>query len=168
MAAQETNVTVDFTNQALIQDEILLAICLVLEHGWPAGPIFLHALNTLIETVVVHDVVYFDPLYQFRREQTYANSIPAILRHSNFVNLLVGSKPFVSFPQRPLLMTTVLGSNGITHLPISWRKLLGYLIDLIVLHTEVPKRRLLGLSSTLIWFPRLRNFCSHEGCCLTL
>jgi len=58
--ADQVNLTVDFTNQALIQDETLLGHFLVLEQG-PAGPTFLNTVNTLIEAVVIHDTVYFDP-----------------------------------------------------------------------------------------------------------
>jgi len=99
----------NFTNQALIQDETLFAICLVLEHGWPAGPTFLHALNTLIETVVIHDAVYFDPLHQFRRGNLSPNSIPGILRNSDFVNLLVQEEAIREFP-----METVVDTHFVT------------------------------------------------------
>jgi hypothetical protein len=48
-----------FVNSALLQDESLLNISLVLGQGWPAGPSFLHAVNTLVETIVLHEHVYF-------------------------------------------------------------------------------------------------------------
>jgi hypothetical protein len=83
----------------LIQDEALFTICLVLEHGWPAGPTFLQALNTLIEAVVLHDAVYFDPHHQFRQKNVNPQSIPGILKQSDFVKLLVQEKAIHLFPE---------------------------------------------------------------------
>jgi hypothetical protein len=97
--AQQEELTLDFTNQALIQDEILLAICLVLEQGWPAGPTFLHALNTLIEAVVIHDAVYFDVHRQFRGNGTTPSSVHGVLRNSQLVNLLVQENALRVFPE---------------------------------------------------------------------
>jgi hypothetical protein len=89
---------IEFSNCALIQDETLLTICLVLEGGWPAGPTFLHALNTLIEAVVVHEKVYFDPLHQLERANDSPNSVPSILRKSGFVGLLMQEGALRKFP----------------------------------------------------------------------
>lgn len=101
--ADQINPTADFSNQALIQDETLLAVILVLEQGWPAGPTFLNALNTLIEAVVIHDVVYFDPHHQFRREHTSNASVPGVLKNSDFVKLLVQESAIRLFPETPVI-----------------------------------------------------------------
>lgn len=101
MSKETINVELDFPNQAVIQDETLLSICLVLEHGWPAGPTFLHALNTLIEASVIHDAVYFDTLHQFHRASQ--NSILGVLRNSDFVNLLVNEVAIRQFPNEEAL-----------------------------------------------------------------
>src|SRR5579859_3114985 len=103
--ADQTNLTVDFTNQALIQDETLLAIILVLEQGWPAGPTFINALSTLIEAVVIHDAVYFDPAHQFRRADTSDASLPGLLKNSDFVKLLVQEDAIRLFPDKAVMDT---------------------------------------------------------------
>jgi len=100
---ERKHVSVDFTNQALIQDELLVSICLVLEHGWPAGPTFLHALSTLIESVVVHDAVYFDVLHDFQRGDEAPASLPGRLRNSDFVRALIRGEAIRPFPQESLV-----------------------------------------------------------------
>ena len=42
---RESEKAIDFTNCALLQDEALTDIVLVLEHGWPVGPDFLYSLE---------------------------------------------------------------------------------------------------------------------------
>jgi len=94
---------IDFSNHAVIQDEILLTICLVLEDGWPAGPTFLHALNTIIETVVVHEEVYFDPLHQLGRDDISEHTVPGILRNSTFVRSLIREGVIRKFPNESII-----------------------------------------------------------------
>jgi len=98
----QANGALDFTNQALIHDEHLVTICLVLDHGWPAGPTFLHALNTVIETAVIHDAVYFDPLHQFRRDAPPI-SVPGVLQSSGFIKLLVREGAIREFPEQSVI-----------------------------------------------------------------
>src|ERR1700680_4429681 len=96
--AEGKHISVDFTNQALIQDELLVSVCLVLEHGWPAGPTFMHALSTLIESVVVHAAVYFDVLHDFQRGDEAPVSLPGRLRNSDFVGALIRGEAIRPFP----------------------------------------------------------------------
>jgi hypothetical protein len=93
----------EFSNCALIQDETLLTICQVLEDGWPAGPTFLHALNTLIEAVVVHEKVYFDPLHQLGRTDESPYTVPGILRNSDFVGFLIREGAICEFPDESVV-----------------------------------------------------------------
>ncbi|MFL6352363.1 MAG: hypothetical protein ACJ74Z_11015 [Bryobacteraceae bacterium] len=88
----------NLANQALIQDETLLAICMVLENGWPAGPCFQHALNTLIETVVLHEKVYFDVRREYGRSDLRKATVGALLKESSFVRLLVDEKVVCELP----------------------------------------------------------------------
>ena len=99
----ETETHIDFSNQALLQDEILLTISLVLEHNWPIGPSFIHAMNTLIEAVVIHDKVYFDPLQELRRAELPSNTVPGILKHSDFVQLLIHEAAIEPLPDHSVL-----------------------------------------------------------------
>ena len=64
-----------------------------------AGPAFLHALNTLIEAVVIHDAVYFDVHQQFRAKDTTPSSVHGILKTSQLVNLLVQENAIRVFPE---------------------------------------------------------------------
>lgn len=98
MMASSSRKPPEFANRALIQDETLLSICLVLENGWPAGPCFLHALNTLVEAIVLHDKVYFDALHQFRREDVGRGNLPALLQQSSFVRLLLDENVICELP----------------------------------------------------------------------
>jgi hypothetical protein len=88
-----------FVNQALIQEETILVISLVLEHGWPAGPSFIHALNTLIEAVVLHDVVYVDPVRDLNRTDLRRDGVTAALLGSTLVRLLLREGALQVFPE---------------------------------------------------------------------
>jgi hypothetical protein len=87
-----------FLNSALIQDESLLNLVLVLEQGWPAGPCFLHALNTLVETIVLYEHVYFDPLHYLDRVDLNPMSITSQIRSSSMVQLLLGEGAIEQLP----------------------------------------------------------------------
>jgi len=88
-----------FVNSALLQDESLLNVFLVLEQGWPAGPSFLHALNTLVETTVLHEHVYFDPLHNFDRVDLNPEGITSQIRGSSMVQLLLGEGAIEQLPK---------------------------------------------------------------------
>src|SRR5262249_7571109 len=45
-------------NSALVHEELLLDISMVLEHGKSVGPSFLHSFGTVAEAVVLHDRVF--------------------------------------------------------------------------------------------------------------
>ena len=79
----------EFTNTALVHEEVLLDVLLVLEHGWPAGPSFLHSLRTLTEAVVIHAEVYYDPLHYTRRGDLNGSDVHSLIRDSQFVQQLV-------------------------------------------------------------------------------
>jgi Putative DNA-binding domain/Domain of unknown function (DUF1998)/Helicase conserved C-terminal domain len=53
----------------------LAIIALAVDGDWPVGPLFMHALGTLVEAVVVHDKVYFDPFHLTAREEVDPRSL---------------------------------------------------------------------------------------------
>lgn len=85
----------EFYNSAILHDELLLNIILVLERGQTPGPAFLHSLGSLIEAVTIHDRVYYDPLHRSLDESDDGEktddgeSVDAIIRESAFVRELV-------------------------------------------------------------------------------
>jgi hypothetical protein len=92
-----------FVNSALIQEETLLNVFLVLEQGWPAGPLFLHALNSLIEATVLHEHVYFDPQETFDRTNLAPGSVTSLIRGSSIVQLLLRESAIELLPKSTAL-----------------------------------------------------------------
>ncbi len=74
---------VDAPNSALFQDDLLMQVVQPLDMGYPMGPSFVHALGTLIEAVVLHDINYFDPLATFTTE---GSGLQAYVRQSSLIN----------------------------------------------------------------------------------
>jgi len=87
----------EFVNQALVHDEVLLSVSQVLDLGWPAGPVFLHSLSTLIEAVVLYDTVYFDPANQLYQAGE-PDSLPTLLANSEFVGTLMREGAIAPMP----------------------------------------------------------------------
>jgi hypothetical protein len=87
-----------FTNTAIVYDELLMDIVSVLEYGWPAGPMFFHSLGSLIEAVVIHETVYFDPINYFGRRDLRGDDITSKLLASEFIQELLKAKALVPFP----------------------------------------------------------------------
>ena len=101
--AKKSTLPLDFSNCALIQDETLFTICQVIEHGWPAGPIFLNALSTLTEAIVIHDRVYFDPMHTWGRSDDGLTSINNAIGNSEFVQMLADDNAIRPLPEYALL-----------------------------------------------------------------
>ena len=85
-------------NSALIQDDILASLSLVIDHDYPVIPSFIHSLGTLIEAVVLHDKVYFDPLRKYGRIENTAGSIYEVIRASSFIKSLIDGGALAHFP----------------------------------------------------------------------
>lgn len=90
----------DFVNSALLHDEILLEIVLVLEHGWPVGPKFAHSLGSLIEATVIHDKVYYDPLNYTNRTDLSGRDSTSLIIQSHFTKQLTQEGVLNLFPLR--------------------------------------------------------------------
>ncbi|MEO1236598.1 MAG: hypothetical protein AAFX76_07400 [Planctomycetota bacterium] len=63
-----------------MSDEVLFNLVQVLEDDWPAGPSFLHALTALIESAVIHERIYRDPIYAFTDNQIVPGRVSAASR----------------------------------------------------------------------------------------
>lgn len=96
----------EFYNSALIQDEILLNLSLVIDRDHPAGPSFLHSLGTLVEAVILHEQVYFDPARQAQdrgnsnRRADGTETVGSIIYESPFVQELMTGGGLTQFPDR--------------------------------------------------------------------
>jgi hypothetical protein len=88
----------EFTNSAIIYDDTLLEIVVVLEHKKPAGPSFLHALNILIEAVTIHDQVFYDPRHTCIKSDNPRNTVEGIIADSPFIDELVRAECLKPFP----------------------------------------------------------------------
>ena len=88
----------DFSNTALIHDEILLNISNVVEKGWIAGPAFLYSLGSLIEASIIHDKVYFDPFGHTEEANGHNNTLHSQLLESDFVQQLIYEGVLHVFP----------------------------------------------------------------------
>ena len=71
--------SLEFINQSLLHDEVLVSVAQVIDGQSPAGPVFLHSLGTLIEAAVLYDKVYFDAANQFGDERGNPKSVPSLL-----------------------------------------------------------------------------------------
>jgi hypothetical protein len=91
-----------FANSSAVQEEALVTIALVLDHGWPAGPVFLHALNTVIEAVVLNEHIYFDPRRR-TGQSGHTGTIEEILESSDFLQLLMRDKALELFPEEHVI-----------------------------------------------------------------
>jgi hypothetical protein len=87
-----------FANSALLDDELLLDLCAVLEHDLPAGPSFVHSLGALAEAIVIHDNVYFDPLGGMRSRDRAGDSIREHLGQFHVVQELIRCEALKMFP----------------------------------------------------------------------
>jgi len=76
-------------NSALVHEEVLLDISMVLEHGKSVGPSFLHSFGTVAEAVVLHDRVFFDPYRRTQERLQQSNTIEALVWQSGFVQELL-------------------------------------------------------------------------------
>jgi hypothetical protein len=101
--AKKSKLPLDFSNGALIQDETLFSLCQVIEHGWPAGPIFLNALSTLTEAIVLNDGVYFDPMHTWGRSDDRSTSISNAIGNSEFVQVFADENAIRPLPEDALL-----------------------------------------------------------------
>jgi hypothetical protein len=102
----------DFFNSALIQDDVLAIIALAVDGDWPVGPLFMHALGTLVEAVVVHDKVYYDPLRQTAKDHVSPGSLQAVIKESSFIQQLVRAGVLEYFPSRDEIEATLLAKGG--------------------------------------------------------
>lgn len=69
-----------------------------LDMGYPMGPSFVHALSTLIESLVLHDINYFDPLAAFDSDGT---GLQGYIRQSTLVNELKAGGALRLLPSAP-------------------------------------------------------------------
>jgi|GEM_PF-5338123 len=89
----------DLYNKALIHDEVLLNIVLVIEYDFPVGPSFVYALSSLVEAAVIHNAIYFDPMHQTVREDSASSGTVAnVLNSSSFVKHLLSENILTLFP----------------------------------------------------------------------
>jgi hypothetical protein len=94
---------VDFANSALIQAEALLSVYRLVEHGLPVGPASLNSLCSLIESAVIHDVVYYQPRLGFRCSTRDGEAwLFDVLQDSSLVKLLEQSGVLRSVPEARL------------------------------------------------------------------
>jgi hypothetical protein len=104
-------------NSALIQDEILVHISRVIDYGDPAGPAFLNSIGTLVEAIVLHENVYFDPARgsQVRRSDNRTpdgrETVASIIYGSSFVQHLIRDGVLKPLPGHEDL-NTYLESKG--------------------------------------------------------
>jgi hypothetical protein len=87
-----------FANSALLDEELLLDLCAVLEHDLPVGPSFVHSLGALAEAIVIHDNVYFDPLGGMRSGDRPGDSIREHLGQFHIVQELTRCGALSAFP----------------------------------------------------------------------
>jgi len=89
----------DLSNTGLLQDEVLLTIVRGLDEGLPIGPSFVHSLATLIESLVVHDKVFYDLRTVARgAPEDSSRTIEDVLENSSFVKALVKHRVLAPFP----------------------------------------------------------------------
>jgi len=79
-----------FRNAAMLMEETVMDVVLVVDHDWPAGPSFLSSLTALCEAVVLHEHVYFDAQYPFlAHDQSRGNDVHSVLLGSPLVKCLL-------------------------------------------------------------------------------
>lgn len=98
-------------NTALIQEDLLIDVILVLEHGWPIGPKFIYALGAIIEAIIIHDTIYFDPQNDSKRNDTSDNSIHSLIASSEIVRLLQRDGGLKLFPEEKDLKDHIAKKN---------------------------------------------------------
>jgi hypothetical protein len=93
----------EFSNTAVVYEEVLLDIVSVLEWGWPAGPYFLHSLGSLVEALVIHEHVFLDPANYHTRTDLRAGNVTSTLFGSDFCQQLLKAKALETFPAHSLV-----------------------------------------------------------------
>lgn len=80
---EQDSLRVDAPNSSLFQDDLLMQVVQPLDMEYPMGPSFVHALSTLIEGVVLHDINYFDPLATF---DSGGSGVQGYIRQSSLIH----------------------------------------------------------------------------------
>jgi hypothetical protein len=97
-------------NSALLQDDLLFHVAQVVEEGFPIGPGFLHALNCLIEAVVLHPTIFCDP----SAPGTTPTPGHLNLNDSTLIQSLTKEGVLVRFPESDIV-DNYLQSNGVDY-----------------------------------------------------
>lgn len=106
--------SLSFSNSAVLYDEIFVMVSMVLDHGWPAGPAFLHSLATLTEALVIHDKVLYDPFRDTEQPSESGGTVSDIIRQSDFVQELVKEEALTLFPPHDEV-DNLLKSRGVDY-----------------------------------------------------
>jgi hypothetical protein len=86
-------------NSALIQDEVLGELALVLNGVKPAGPNFLNCLGSVVEACVLHEGLFVLPSREFgARSARQTITIEDLLEQSDLVTFLLREDVFKPFP----------------------------------------------------------------------
>ncbi len=98
-------------NSALIQDEVLGELALVLNGTKPAGPNFLNCVGSVVEACVLHESVFVLPAREF--EDVGANpGLTTLIDESEFTASLLREGVFKPFPPRVELDDYLAGVGG--------------------------------------------------------
>jgi hypothetical protein len=91
----------ELTNGSLLQDEVLYDVIQVVEGDYPIGPVFLHALSTLVEASVLHETNFFNSGWDQAEEGP--QGIDGMVWESPFVRQLVTGGALSRLPKSELV-----------------------------------------------------------------
>lgn len=102
------------TNSAIMYEDTLLDLVLVVEEQRPPGPSFLHSLGAVVEAAAIHQHVFHDPRHSYVARGPGDQTVDGILGKSFLIKELGKIGCLEEFPAWPVL-DDHLRTKGILH-----------------------------------------------------